>query len=178
VYFAYFYSVAGDIYSEVFRFINVPFFLGTLILSYKIFRQYFSNKSSLLGVIIFVSFPLIEDLVFQVGLYPDFIFLFLTSLVFYLLEKLYRDSSERITLNYLILGGALALSLLFKYQAILLYAIVFSIVVSNFYRKIGSIMSLLIALIPTSILLIQGGPKAFRVWKLCRTSTSSNFGIC
>src|SRR3989338_1863815 len=145
---AYFYAVRGTLKSEVFRLINFPFFLAFLSVSYYLFRKYFSRTVSLSALLILLTFPMVEDMVFFSGMYPDFIFAFLCICVFYILHELIAENGKSSAVLFLFLGLSLNLSLLFKFQGILLYPLVFSVLLAQVMKRRARIASVLIIITP------------------------------
>ncbi len=147
--FAFFYAVSGNIFDEVFKYINIPFFLLFLSVSYYIFKEYFSSLLSLLGIIVLMSFPLLEDMVFMAGLYPDFIFSFLGSIIFWILIKLINNKDKEMPLFlYVIVGLSLASSLLLKYQAIFFYLSTFFVIFSLSLKKNTKYLAIIFIYLP------------------------------
>ncbi len=148
-FFAYYYTISGNIFGEVFRFINIPYFLGILLFSYYIFSLFFPSEYSLLGVLIILVIPFLEGFIFEAGFYPDFIFAFLSLFCFWFMLKLISSHRKKYSwIIYALLGLSLGASLLIKYQAIFLYALVFGLGVFRYFRGKGKILYLSVPFVP------------------------------
>lgn len=164
VLFAFYYALAGNIKTEAFKFINIPSFLGFLIMTFYLLKKYLPDRMSLIGVFMVSTIPLLEDLIFSAGLYPDFIFSFTTALVFWLLTSvLSQNSHKQKTVELIIIGFVLTGSLLLKYQAVFLYMIVFFILLSAVSDYIVRFVTLPLIFTPLLISHFTGGNAFVRV---------------
>lgn len=122
--FAYYYAISGNLQSEVFKFMNIPLFIGIVIISYLIYIEHLPKKYSLLAILIFMSIPLVEDLVFTAGLYPDIAFNFLILCCLWMITNFLKNSQQQnITILFIICGLSLAATMLLKYQAVFFWVI-------------------------------------------------------
>jgi glutaredoxin-related protein len=111
--------------TEAFKLINLPFFLGFVYLSYKLFRRHFNYKISLLGAVILLTMPIIEDTVFTASLYPDLIFAFLALYSFEILFENIDIVSKKRNL-YFVFFGLLNITMMYlKYQALFIWLLNF-----------------------------------------------------
>lgn len=147
--FAYYYAVSGNLQSEVFRYINIPYLLGYIILSYFLMRKYLTIRESRLSVVLLLTFPFLEDFIFQSSLYPDFIFSYACLAVFYFtLEITSQPRKNHSAWWYLLIGLGLFISVLFKYQAVFLFFLSFSLLVKPFLNKYTKYMILAVMFSP------------------------------
>ncbi len=127
MYLSFFYSVANSLLTESFRLSNFPFFIISLIIFYQLFRKQTNVGLSLLSILVVVSLPIVEDLFFEAAVYPEFIFLYLFGISIYFLTKLYEGvKKDQSGGEIILIGLSLSLMLLFKYQAIFIWLIVFA----------------------------------------------------
>ncbi|OGG25852.1 hypothetical protein A3E42_06035 [Candidatus Gottesmanbacteria bacterium RIFCSPHIGHO2_12_FULL_40_13] len=136
VLFSFYYALSKNITGEIFRYINLPFFFSFLIFSYYIFRKFLNKSYSLLALVVLLTTPLLEDLIFSAGLYPDFIFASLCLFSFWLMYSLANTpkatGQNRISFFIcMLMGISIALAMLFKYQAIVLYVIAAAFILSQ-----------------------------------------------
>lgn len=124
--FAFYYAITGNTHSEAFRFINIPFIVGFLLISFSFFRFFLSKKLAKVGVLILLIFPLFEDQIFQATLYVDFIFLFYFMLITWILTFILMKTNKTVPLIFFpLIGLSLSVLLLLKFQALFVYVIVY-----------------------------------------------------
>ncbi|MCL4338854.1 hypothetical protein M1271_04135 [Patescibacteria group bacterium] len=159
--FAYYYAVSGNITGEVFRFINIPYFLGFLLLSYFIFNLFIQEEYSLLGVLVVLIIPFLEVFIFEAGFYPDFVFAFLAIFCFWFMLESFLDGKRQSWLMYFLLGLSLGASLLLKYQAVFIYSLVFGLGLFRYFQGKRKILYLSVPFIPFLLkIFFQGEPYA------------------
>ncbi len=126
--FASYYSLAGSVFSEGFRFLTLPFFIGMAVITYAIARKIFSRRRlyALISVLVFLSLPIIDAMLLEWKLYPDIVFSFLALTAFYFLSFrfFYVTKKVKFLLSFLI-GLILAASLLLKGQGLFLVYLIF-----------------------------------------------------
>lgn len=155
--FAYYYTIAGNLKSEPFRFINLPFFIGFLIISYFILKEYESSKLSRIGLTLLLISPIMEDLVFTAGLYPDFIGSFLTVLIFWLTTRILQAKvASQPKIAFIFIGLFLACSLLIKYQAFFIYLLVILLFIPSMFSTSAKFALLPVVYIPLFIGFVYG----------------------
>lgn len=157
VLFAFFYSLSGNIESESFRYITIPYFMGFVAMTYLLLKRYFSKTYALMGVVITLTFPFFEDLIFMAGLYPDIIFSFLVVFIIYILASIEaRETMFYTKLSMICLGLVMAALMLLKYQALLIwiaFAVIFFLL---FIPKFWKPLSLVIMFSPLALAPVIG----------------------
>ncbi len=124
VLYSFAYSVAHSVFSESFRFFPLPFILGTVGVLYLMAKDFFGERGAQLTTLIFLFLPVWDALGMAGIFYPDIIFLFLSSVVFYLFLKIFAKR-ENSLFSASIAGLILGAALLFKFQGIFLYYFLF-----------------------------------------------------
>jgi len=132
--FALFYSVADSVATEGFRFLTLPFLLGMALVTYALSRKLLNRKLALTVVLVFLSLPIIDDILNGWVLYPDVIFSFLGLIVFYFATFKLKDlQGKGGYFLSILLGLILAASLLLKTQGLLLIYLILALLFF-FYR--------------------------------------------
>lgn len=128
--FSFYYLIVGNLKSEGFRLLTYPFLMGIIALMFLISKKIFrSTWLALLSSIIFLSFPIIDNLLLEWALYPDIIATFLELLIIYFV--LFKNSYVINKSNHMldvILGLSAAEMLLLKSQSVLFFVMVTTLV--------------------------------------------------
>lgn len=169
--FSFCYLITGDLTSEGFRLLTLPFFIGIITLTYLISKKIFKNTwLSLLVLIVFLSFPIIDNFLLEWALYPDTITTFLQlSLLYFLFFRNRNTLANKNYVLYLILGLSAAEMLLLKTQSLLFFVIVaIMLLVKGKFTKfntyfIGCGLAIAVLILPLTNLF---GFNFFRVGKI------------
>ena len=148
VFYGWIYALSSSPFTENFRLSPLPFIVITLILIYLISKELGSKDIAKLAVMIYISLPLHDSVLYSASYYPDVCYNALILAVFYFIYK-YIKTRE---IKYCLLGGlSLGLSALFKAQSALFLPAVILTFVPLFSRK--SIRIFIVYLTPFTFVL-------------------------